>query len=114
MGIIWKGFGGSRPWTYMDEPQLRSFLLDRIKEGFSFPVNPARPVRDRGWYQILQALRSSRTADRGMVAWFPPGTGILETLDRLCSSYPEGFVRYRDSAENSGMRRRISLTEQRL
>ena len=37
----------------MTESELRAFLLERAKEGYSFPVNPVWPVRDKGWLEVL-------------------------------------------------------------
>jgi hypothetical protein len=30
------------PWKTLNETELRTFLLERAKEGYSFPINPVR------------------------------------------------------------------------
>ena len=40
--VIWDGFSDP-PWQSFKEPDLRRFLLERAKEGFSFPLNPCWP-----------------------------------------------------------------------
>lgn len=89
--IIWEGFGEKKPWKYVSEPDTRKFLMERIGEGYSFPVNPAWPVRDPGWYEVLQALRTNPQAKESLNAWFPPGSGLLEAIDRIHEKYPSGF-----------------------
>ena len=36
-------------FRYMTEPALRAFLLERIREGYRFPLNPKWVLADRGW-----------------------------------------------------------------
>merc|ERR1712183_658854 len=47
---VWHGFP-NKPWAYKSEEALREWLLERIAEGYSFPLNPVWPVRDQGWYE---------------------------------------------------------------
>jgi len=54
--IIWEKFD---TWEYRDEPGVRSFLKDRIADGYIFPLNPVWPIRDEGWYEIYAALKHS-------------------------------------------------------
>merc|ERR1712232_169124 len=49
--IVWDGFEG-KDWDYVAEDELRVFLCDRAREGFSFPLNPVWLVRDHGWYEV--------------------------------------------------------------
>merc|ERR1740121_2047580 len=93
--IVWDGFkskGYSNPWAYYDEDQLRDFLHDRIAEGFSMPLNPVWIVRDLGWYDILKALRDNPETKENLLAWFPPGSGLMEKMEELHHTYPEGHV----------------------
>ncbi|CAE8692000.1 unnamed protein product, partial [Polarella glacialis] len=62
----------SPPWRYLKEPELREFLLERVQESYSFPLNPAWTVRDDGWYEVLQALRSSEASKGSVASWYPP------------------------------------------
>lgn len=84
--VVWDGFGTMPPWLYKSETELRAFLKDRIKEGYSFPLNPVWPIRDRGWYDILEDLRTHPEASQQLDAWFPRGSGILQRIDVLSMS----------------------------
>ena len=88
--IVWDGFTDP-PWRSVGEPELRDFLLARCKEGFSFPINPVWPIRDKGWYAVLEALRSSAEQKANLNAWFPPVTGVLDRIEKLHATYRDGF-----------------------
>lgn len=88
--VVWHGFP-DKPWLYKTEEQLRDFLMDRIQEGYSFPLNPVWPVRDHGWYEVLQALRQSNSAQTALKAWFPAEVRIMERIDHLRGQHPHGF-----------------------
>ena len=81
----------SPPWRSVKEPELREFLLARAKEGYSFPINPVWPIRDKGWYAVLEALRSSAEQKANLNAWFPPVTGVLDRIEKLHATYRDGF-----------------------
>jgi len=51
--IIWDGYTDP-PWQAVTEPELRQFLIDRVKDGFTFPIHPMWPVRDEGWYEVMR------------------------------------------------------------
>merc|ERR1719491_2509474 len=55
--IVWFKFempGTHPPWEYVTEEGLRKFLLDRIDEGYCFPMNPVWAIRDPQWYEVFQ------------------------------------------------------------
>jgi CRP-like cAMP-binding protein len=85
---IWHGFP-QKPWSYLKEPELRKFLLERVGEGFSFPLNPVWPVRDEGWYEVLDALRKSEVSKACLDAWYP--RECLAVIDESHERYPQGF-----------------------
>lgn len=86
--IVWDGFDDP-PWKIATEPEVREFLLARAKEGYAFPLNPVWPVRDRGWYEVFEALRESLEAKGPMASWFTEEMYV--TIDRLHDNYPAGF-----------------------
>ena len=88
--VIWDGFSNP-PWQSFKEADLRHFLLERVKEGFSFPINPVWPVRDPGWYEVLNAAMNSSEGAKSMKAWFPAESGVIEKIKSLHSSHPQGF-----------------------
>jgi len=77
--VVWNEFP-EKPWDYKNEQQLRSFLLDRVRDGFVFPLNPVWPIRDSGWVEVLKAFCEDDCAKNAMTAWFPPGAGIVEKI----------------------------------
>jgi len=88
--VIWHGFP-EKPWDYKSEKQLREFLTERVAEGFTFPINPVWPVRDKGWFDVLQCLLNSSGGKNSMKAWFPPESGVLERITTLHAQHPNGF-----------------------
>jgi len=88
--IIWEGF--SDPvWRTFSEVDLRRFLIERVREGYSFPINPVWPVRDCGWYEVFSALQESSSAAQAMEAWYPKESGLREKISSLHQKYPRGF-----------------------
>lgn len=93
--IIWDGFANeppdNPPWRTVTEPELRKFLLDRTKDGYGFPLNPIWPVRDAGWFEVLQALKSNPESTANMNAWFPPDSRVMEKIESLHREHPGCF-----------------------
>ena len=65
--IVWDGLVSSDgvPWKSVTEPVLRAFLLERIRDGYAFPLNPAWVVRDTGWDVVFDELRNSQQCRLG-------------------------------------------------
>lgn len=82
----------SPPWRSVSEPELRDFLLARCKDGYSFPINPVWPIRDKGWYEVLNALKANEDGKANLKSWFPPHAGVLERIETLHAAHPEGFA----------------------
>merc|ERR1712136_587241 len=82
------------------------FLMDRIDDGFSFPLNPVWPVRDEGWFEIYEALMASSQAQDSLRSWFPPESKVRETIREIRRDFPEGFQQEMD--RGGGFRRSIS------
>ena len=100
--IVWDGFAeagwtpmtgqpGKVPWQAAKEPELRQFLLERAREGYSFPLNPIWPIRDGGWYAVLQALQKHGEGRENLDKWLPPESGLLKKIEALHQAYPNGF-----------------------
>ncbi|CAL1171962.1 unnamed protein product [Cladocopium goreaui] len=88
--IIWDGFEG-KPWSYRNSAGLLEFLLARVQDGYSFPMNPVWPVRDEGWYEVFNALVKSPDAQDCLAAWFPKESGVVEYVEKLHKLYRDGF-----------------------
>lgn len=99
--IVWDGYTDSNwtpelsaalPWRQAKENEVRQFLIDRAREGYSFPLNPIWPVRNPGWYDVLQALMYGRETRENLDKWFPPDSGIVAKIETLRKAYPRGFT----------------------
>lgn len=90
--IIWQGFE-KVPWRYVHPDGLREFLLNRIEDGFSFPMNPKWVLCDEGFYELFDKLDKSPQAQKSLSAWFPAESGLRERLREIHEKYPNGFVR---------------------
>jgi hypothetical protein len=88
--VVWEGFE-DKPWAYMAERDLRDFLLDRIDEDYSFPLNPVWPIRDRGWYEVYEALLDNEETAVAYESWYPPESGIRERIEVIHEEYARGF-----------------------
>jgi len=73
---------GIEPWAYMNEAELREFLLARIQQGYTFPLNPVWPVRDEGWYNVYTELKC-----HGQI--FP--LHIDQKIEAIHKEFPDGF-----------------------
>ena len=85
---------GKVPWTYVGVGELQSFLLRMIDLGFTFPLNPKWVLCDKGWKNIYdRLLQSSHPNVQGSLqVWFPPDSGIRNTIESVSSAHPDGFV----------------------
>jgi len=89
--VVWAdGYKIPPQWRTLKEPELRTFLLEQAREGYSFPLNPVWPVRDQGWMEVLQALQQNEEAKANLKSWFPPD--VLQRIEQLHAEYPGGFV----------------------
>jgi len=92
--VVWDGFtakgNDSEPWLYLSEKELRVFLIERAAEGFAFPVNPIWPVRDKGWWEVFEALLNNPVTKSAVDLWFP-SDGIIELMRDIRARSPDGF-----------------------
>lgn len=91
--MVWDGLDAppQPPWKTVTEPELRTFLLERAREGFSFPINPVWPVRDRGWFEVMRALQQQAEPAANLNAWFPAESGVVPRIEQLHAAHPAGF-----------------------
>jgi len=83
---------GKALWKYVNGKELREFLLQKIQEGFTFPLNPKWILCD-GWKEVYDSLLASDNANiqKALDIWFPPGTGVRETIESIQKRHPDGF-----------------------
>jgi len=98
--IVWDGYSepnwapgspGTLPWKDVREPELRQFLLERARDGYSFPLNPIWPVRDPAWFEVLKELQRTSESRDNLAAWFPAESGVLKKIETLHGEFPQGF-----------------------
>lgn len=87
--IIWDGFDKS-PWRYFSEGELRNFLIERVADGYTFPLNPVWPLRDQGWMDVMVALCGSPDTKQARECWYPEK--ILDFIETTYQQFPEGFI----------------------
>eukprot|EP00928_Gymnodinium_smaydae_P008401 TRINITY_DN13064_c0_g1_i1.p1 TRINITY_DN13064_c0_g1~~TRINITY_DN13064_c0_g1_i1.p1 ORF type:complete len:848 (-),score=201.58 TRINITY_DN13064_c0_g1_i1:376-2574(-) len=102
--VVWtqflaKPFSYSKPWAYFTEDKLREFLLDRVSDGFAFPINPTWPVRDKGWFKVLEALEKSSEGQKTLPSWYLPHLKITERIKGIHAQFPECFKQQAKEAE---------------
>jgi len=86
---------GSQIWKYVNEKELISILREKIREGFTFPLNPKWLLCDPGWISLFEELLNSKhTSVRNSIdLWFPPDSGLRERILAINKRFPNGFLR---------------------
>jgi hypothetical protein len=90
--VVWEGFSGV-PWRYTPRAKLVGFLIDRVSEGFAFPLNPKWILCDQGWHAVFAAMCTSPTASGALECWLPRASGLRERIDAISRAHPAGFRR---------------------
>ena len=92
--VISESVPGENHWQYMNASQVKQFLRERVREGFTFPLNPKWILCD-GWGDLYDDLMSSDRAEvrESMDTWFPPDSGLREQIAEIRDRYPRGFLR---------------------
>lgn len=98
--VVSDTLSGGVPWKYVGVEELQEILLQKVDEGFVFPLNPKWVLCDPGWKRIYDKLMKSekRHVQDALKIWFPPESGIREHIERVCSKHPKGFVREIDES----------------
>mmetsp|Transcript_23261 Transcript_23261/g.56125 ORF Transcript_23261/g.56125 Transcript_23261/m.56125 type:complete len:496 (-) Transcript_23261:36-1523(-) len=85
---------GSEMWKYVNEKELISLLREKIREGFTFPLNPKWILCDPGWISLFHDLLHSEhpSVQHSIDLWFPPESGLRERILDINLKYPNGFL----------------------
>ena len=86
--------GTKLQWKYVDVKGLQDLLMQKVDEGFAFPLNPKWILADDPKWKVLydKMLKSTHpNIIDSMEAWFPVASGIREEIERIHRKYPEGF-----------------------
>jgi len=84
---------GKVAWKYVNGEELRSFLGDRIDEGFCFPLNPKWVLADNGWKEVYDKMMASKDEEiqKSLETWYPQESGIRERIEAIHQRHPDGF-----------------------
>lgn len=82
------------PWKYVNVQELQDVLVQKIKEGFTFPLNPKWILCDPGWKIVYDKLCASQRSNvqNSLDCWFPPESGLRERIEQIHSEHPKGFM----------------------
>ena len=110
--VIGESINGSH-WKYVDAEGLQDILLEKVKEGFTFPLNPKWVLCDPGWKRIYDALLQSNASNvqDSLNCWFPPEAGARERISEIFAKHPDGFRSSRHNGKNTNQ---SSCCERRL
>eukprot|EP00930_Biecheleria_cincta_P032164 TRINITY_DN22318_c0_g1_i1.p1 TRINITY_DN22318_c0_g1~~TRINITY_DN22318_c0_g1_i1.p1 ORF type:complete len:1340 (+),score=259.46 TRINITY_DN22318_c0_g1_i1:107-4126(+) len=96
-------------WEYFDEDELRLFLVDRVREGYTFPINPIWPIRDAGWIEVFEALASTEDGKQCLELYFPANSGICDRIRSLKAQFPDGFQKVYNHGRTDTIRKSMQL-----
>lgn len=82
-------------WKYVGAKELQKILMHKIGDGHTFPLNPKWVLCDPGWKEVYDKLMASdrRDVQESLKVWFPPESGIRETIEQVYAKHPRGFCR---------------------
>jgi len=95
--VVWDGFP-DKPWAYKNEAQVRQFLLERMDDGYCFPMNPVWPVRDKGWWDVWEKSVKT-TPPNNISSWYSKKLGVMDLMQKIHAACPSGFIQSADVAE---------------
>merc|ERR1719199_1481731 len=65
--------------------------MERVPEGYSFPLNPAWALRDPAWLPVLRSLQNHRHSQECLDSWFPRESGVMDRMEEIVLKHPDGF-----------------------
>jgi len=91
----------SLPWQYVSANGLQEILLEKIDEGFTFPLNPKWILCDPGWKRVYDKLLSSKkpNVQDSLDIWYP--LPIREKIENIHQMHPKGFKLMAAISDNS-------------
>ncbi|KAL7469673.1 hypothetical protein ACHAXS_009925 [Conticribra weissflogii] len=87
-------FPGNEMWKYVNVHELQVILQQKIREGFTFPLNPKWVLCDPGWINLFKELVNSKSPSvrKSIDLWFPPESGLKERIVEINERHPNGFI----------------------
>ncbi len=85
---------GKLPWKYVDVDELKDMLLEKVDDGFCFPINPKWILADNGWKRIYDKMLASTCSNTqiSLETWYPKESGVREMIEAVHQKFPDGFV----------------------
>ncbi|CAJ1964008.1 unnamed protein product [Cylindrotheca closterium] len=80
-------------WRYVGVEELLDFLFERVKEGYTFPLNPKWVLCDDGrWKKLFDCLLTSEApfVQESLEAWMPQS--VRDKIEAIRVRHPDGFV----------------------
>lgn len=86
-------YPGNKIWKYVSTKELQNILSEKIREGFTFPLNPKWLLCDPGWINLFKELLHSNepSVRHSIDQWFPRDSGLRERILDISKRYPNGF-----------------------
>jgi hypothetical protein len=111
--VVWEGFP-DLPWAYKKEGEVRDFLIQMAQQGFSFPINPVWPVRDKGWDLVMKTVKGNSESYGPQVGW--NSQHVLDRQASLMKAFPSGFAptsepKLEPKSESTGDEKKLEFAE---
>ena len=92
-------FPGNKIWKYVSAKELQTILSEKIRQGYTFPLNPKWLLCDPGWISLFKQLLQSNepSIQHSIDLWFPPDSGLRERILDINKRFPNGFESDDDS-----------------
>jgi len=93
--VVSNHFEGNVSWKSVDVRELQDILCDRIKKGYTFPLNPKWILADHGWKAVYDKMMASndKCVKQSLDVWYPKDSGIRELIEDIYKRFPNGFQR---------------------
>ncbi|GFH47818.1 hypothetical protein CTEN210_04294 [Chaetoceros tenuissimus] len=106
--------GTNRPFKYMTPSELQEFMLDKLDEGFVFPLNPKWIIADVGWKRVYEKMMISKNnaIQKSLETWYPKASGVRNLINQVYEKHPNGFINH-SHGKMEGTEA-LDLTEQQL
>ena len=105
----------NRLFKYMSPSELQEFMLEKLDDGFVFPLNPKWILADRGWKKVYDKMLSSTdpNVQKSLDVWYPKSSGVREMIERVHTRFPSGYTSNSNEPKMEGTEE-LDLLEQKL
>lgn len=105
----------NRLFKYMGPSELQEFMMEKLDDGFVFPLNPKWILADRGWKKVYDKMLSSTdpNVQKSLNVWYPKSSGVREMIERVHKRFPSGYASNSNEPKMEGTEE-LDLLEQKL